>query len=683
VVGGSTTVSAAGIAKLAGVGRAAVSNWRRRYRDFPEPVGGSATSPVFELAEVERWLHGQGKLAELSPRELVWRRFRSSSGSSDLAEMLCFAGALLFARGNGDERVPAPSELAEAIAVADRSAAEFLSADFPVEWSQPQRDVLAAVAELAVRQEPGEVFEFLFTQYVAARGAASDYTTPPDLASLMVELAGPATSVLDFACGMGTLIDSALGTGSHIDCFAQDIDPVAVRITQLRLLFAHRTATVSGGRSVVRLGDSLLADAFPGLQVDVVLANPPFGLHNWGHDRLAYDPRWEFGGLPPKTEPELAWVQHALAHLHEGGYAVLLMPPAAAQRPAGRRIRAELLRRGALRAVIGLPPKLLPYTAIALHLWILQRPVEGERVAPCVLFVDTAAEPGTMRDTAFSAWRAFRKNPALVAAEPGVRAVVPVIDLLDDATDLTPQLYLPLPDPPHRDPADLLTAYETLDTELGGLLAKLPSMVVEGASPLGGARLVSVEQLMQNGDLVLHRTTSPVPGSSIDQKAVTGHDVARGVPPSGVATAGGNAVRAGDVLIPQVGGQLLARVATADQVGAQLSATVQALRPNVDILDPWFLAGVLSRRENERIVARHPTTSSGRMRIDVKRLRVPLPPIDVQRRYGEAFRRIVEFETSLARVSDLGRLLARGLADGLATGALDADLTTPRNSGDR
>jgi hypothetical protein len=39
------TVSAADIARLAGVGRAAVSNWRRRYPDFPPPVGGPASSP--------------------------------------------------------------------------------------------------------------------------------------------------------------------------------------------------------------------------------------------------------------------------------------------------------------------------------------------------------------------------------------------------------------------------------------------------------------------------------------------------------------------------------------------------------------------------------------------------------------------------------------------------------------
>ena len=40
------TVTAADIARLAGVGRAAVSNWRRRHPDFPRPVEANAVRVV-------------------------------------------------------------------------------------------------------------------------------------------------------------------------------------------------------------------------------------------------------------------------------------------------------------------------------------------------------------------------------------------------------------------------------------------------------------------------------------------------------------------------------------------------------------------------------------------------------------------------------------------------------------
>src|SRR5687767_15936057 len=70
----ATEVTAAGIARLAGVGRAAVSNWRRRHPDFPRPVGGTETSPSFALAEVEGWLRAQGKLAEVPLRQRDWQQ---------------------------------------------------------------------------------------------------------------------------------------------------------------------------------------------------------------------------------------------------------------------------------------------------------------------------------------------------------------------------------------------------------------------------------------------------------------------------------------------------------------------------------------------------------------------------------------------------------------------------------
>ncbi|WP_411573207.1 helix-turn-helix transcriptional regulator, partial [Streptomyces puniciscabiei] len=70
----ATEVTAGGIARLAGVGRAAVSNWRRRHADFPKPVGGTETSPSFALAEVEAWLRKQGKLAVVPLRERVWQQ---------------------------------------------------------------------------------------------------------------------------------------------------------------------------------------------------------------------------------------------------------------------------------------------------------------------------------------------------------------------------------------------------------------------------------------------------------------------------------------------------------------------------------------------------------------------------------------------------------------------------------
>ena len=59
-------ITAAAIARLAGVGRSAVANWRRRYPDFPNPAGGSPTSPTFDRGAVEAWLKSTGKAEQLA-----------------------------------------------------------------------------------------------------------------------------------------------------------------------------------------------------------------------------------------------------------------------------------------------------------------------------------------------------------------------------------------------------------------------------------------------------------------------------------------------------------------------------------------------------------------------------------------------------------------------------------------
>ncbi len=114
----ATEVTAAGIARLAGVGRAAVSNWRRRHGDFPKPVGGTETSPSFALADVERWLRAQGKLIEVPLRERVWQQL-AGHPAGPVTALLHAGCALLLVR----DRPPAWLALS---AVSDERMAQLL-----------------------------------------------------------------------------------------------------------------------------------------------------------------------------------------------------------------------------------------------------------------------------------------------------------------------------------------------------------------------------------------------------------------------------------------------------------------------------------------------------------------------------------------------------------------------------
>ncbi|HET9874821.1 MAG TPA: N-6 DNA methylase, partial [Mycobacterium sp.] len=694
-------VTATGIARMAGVGRAAVSNWRRRYADFPEPVGGSASSPAFDLAAVEEWLVGQGKLAEASAMERAWRRVEAFSTASAMLDALCLAGVVLLvlpSRAAG-RRVLSPSRVRRLLRDRGPAAAEALAPVIPGGWSPPQEALLGEVIALAGECGAAEAFESLHDRWVTRQGPSGLGVTPGPVAELMVDLVGSGRSVLDFACGMGTLPRAfawrAAGAGDPVRCYGQDSDPALARLALVRLLL---DADHTGAEPEVRAGDALLADAFPGLAVDAVLANPPFGVRDWGYERLAYDARWVFG-LPPRTEPELAWVQHALAHLVPGGRAVLVMPPAAAVRPAGRRIRSELVRRGALLAVVALPAGMVSSTGVGLNLWVLHNPVPGESVGTHALFIDAAsaageadaADPVAVRAAVAAAWKAFVADPVAAGVAPGAHAAVPLIDVLDDRVDLSPARHVPLPTAAPLEPAALLTARTEFGRAVDGVVAMLPDLVVADGSPLGAASLTDLGDLTGSGALALLRAAPHQPardGVGADGDAgpvVSGRDVVAGTGPTGTGPRVSDVepvrVRAGDVLVPLVGREVVARVATAEQVGAPLGPMVYAVRVDPDVLDPWFLAGVLSGPDNARRAGRVSSTTSGAVRVDVRRLRIPVLPIEVQRGYGEAFRWIAEFDTTLSRVVEQGRDLARSLIRGLADGVLRPDTDPDAHGG--
>ncbi|MFH9959640.1 hypothetical protein ACH4OX_36275 [Streptomyces roseolus] len=85
-VPGGDVVLLAEAARIAGVGRPAVVNWRRRHPDFPAPVGGDDVHPVFARSAVVAWLLAHDKIAvptnvpaatlELRPTGAARRRFQ-------------------------------------------------------------------------------------------------------------------------------------------------------------------------------------------------------------------------------------------------------------------------------------------------------------------------------------------------------------------------------------------------------------------------------------------------------------------------------------------------------------------------------------------------------------------------------------------------------------------------------
>ncbi|MGW6729949.1 N-6 DNA methylase [Nocardia sp. NPDC055029] len=637
----TATVAAAEIARMAGVTRATVSNWRRRHADFPVPVtGGSEARPLFDLGEVQQWLRGHGVQTADSPLQQLRTVLRS---------------------GVDPVTVPALMEL-----VGDITSA-------------PDTPLHAALRDAIAATDVKQVLDVLAERGLDAVPSTGVYPTDPPVAALMADIltaaaSPPPRSLLDPACGSGSLLLEAARIG--VTALAgQDVLPVQAARTAALLHAKVPAATVD-----IRTGDSLLGDAFPGEKFDALLANPPYAQRDWGAESLAVDLRWEYS-VPPRGESELAWVQHILAHLRVGGTAVVLLPPAVASRTSGRRIRMELLRGGALRAVIALPQGASTPRQVGLQIWVLRRP--GAEPAESVLFTDSARLPShgdaqsdwqVLAERVLDSWRAFDDGDVDAATVADLSAVVRTMDILDDDVDLTPARRVRAA----IDPSNVAASAHAAIALLGEQLAELRSVAetVKDWSTRGDTalRTATVGDLERGGAVRLVPTTPEAADPDAPQRPVlSGRDLLAGQGPSGLTGPGvavpAELIREGDVLVSRFrddhGAAQGARVAEGADIGAVPGSGVIVFRTDPTRMDPWFFAGFIGSPDNSAAMF-----GSTTIRLDPSRLRIPILRLAEQKPYAEAFRRLHLLRVAAARTADAALSSAELIGTGLTAGVL-------------
>lgn len=432
-----TLVTAVEIARIAKVTRAAVSNWRRRYPDFPASAGGTDRNPLFALADVDAWLARHDKGTEVSPEVLLWQELRGTYGD-DMIRALADVGEFLVT-GSSEALAPGPR---------------------------------SSVQGLIDQSTPAEIIEGLTERLVGAAGRMSaDQTSTPQLVRAVRFFAGRVTgTVFDPACGIGSLLLACAG-GSEAAAAGQEVNASVARLASAR-------AQLRGADVLIKAGDSLRDDQWKELRAELIVCNPPVNVTDWGRDDLLFDRRWEFGA-PTRAEGELAWLQHCYAHTAPGGRAIVVMSASVAYRKAGRRIRAELVRRGALAQIVALPAGMAASHPQAVHLWFLARPTGPDSAGSVVRMVDlTDNDPEGP----------FDPTPAHVTD-------VPLIDLLDEEVDLTPARYVSAAAIDHL--SDYAAVCEATLARLEELRALLPHLSA-GPGTIDGAP-VKVGELARAG----------------------------------------------------------------------------------------------------------------------------------------------------------------------------------------
>ena len=248
-----------------------------------------------------------------------------------------------------------------------------------------------------------------------ARTFDRDFSTPPDIARLMVSLlfanddrrlraSGPVPTLLDPACGSGGLLAEAQtfvrerGDSARLRTYGQEVHSRAWALAASRILLGADAGADSDVSGQIRLGDSLTEDRFSGRSFDYLVTHPPFrGNWRYGRDLIVRE-RDELGwngrfgaGLPRSTGGELLFVQHSVDKFVSKGspgtergsrLAILLTGHSLESGRAGSGesdIRRWLIENDWLEAVIALPAGVLPDTGIGTFLWIVTNRKERGR----------------------------------------------------------------------------------------------------------------------------------------------------------------------------------------------------------------------------------------------------------------------------------------------------------------
>ena len=278
----------------------------------------------------------------------------------------------------------------------------------------------------------GYVYEFLISNFAASAGKkAGEFYTPHEVAMIMSEIVAEhhkkkqRLEIYDPTSGSGSLlitigkaVSKHIKGKNQVKYYAQELKENTYNLTRMNLVMRG----IIPDNIVTRCADTLEED-WPiheegididkPLAVDAVVSNPPYSQH-WDDKDKELDPRFVNYGVAPKTKADYAFLLHELHHIKSDGILTIVMPHGVLfrgkapkiydqdgnllpmeEREEGQgegQIRANLIEKNNIDAIIGLPANIFFGTGIPTLVMVLKKNRGNEGV----LIID--ASKGFVKD---------------------------------------------------------------------------------------------------------------------------------------------------------------------------------------------------------------------------------------------------------------------------------------------
>jgi type I restriction enzyme M protein len=236
----------------------------------------------------------------------------------------------------------------------------------------------------------GDAYEYLMRHFASESGKSKgQFYTPAEVSRIkaqVLEIDKQATSadttVCDPTCGSGSLLLKVASlANTPISLYGQEKDAATSGLARMNMiLHGNPTAIIWQGNT---LADPKLKEGEQLKQFDYVVANPPFSDKRWSTGLTpAKDPwgRFEGFGIPPDKQGDFAYLLHIVRTLKSTGRGSCILPHGVLFRGnAEAEIRKNLIQRGLIKGIIGLPANLFYGTGIPACIVVIDKREAGSR----------------------------------------------------------------------------------------------------------------------------------------------------------------------------------------------------------------------------------------------------------------------------------------------------------------
>jgi type I restriction enzyme M protein len=254
----------------------------------------------------------------------------------------------------------------------------------------------------------GDAYEYLMRHFATESGKSKgQFYTPAEVSRVMAKVVGVGSAksnnqtIHDPTCGSGSLLlrahdEAKSRTGYDLALYGQEMDNATKALAVMNMIL-HDVTTAEIWQDNVLANPYFKLDERTLKTFDFIVANPPFSFKAWS---TGFNPSAdEFGrfafGIPPRKNGDLAFVLHILAALKSTGKAAVNLPHGVLFRGgAEANIRREIVRRGYIKGIIGLPANLFYGTGIPACILVLDK--ENAQARKGIFMID--ASNGFIKD---------------------------------------------------------------------------------------------------------------------------------------------------------------------------------------------------------------------------------------------------------------------------------------------